>query len=500
MQREGLSSGVVKAVLRRHHRTGSRVLIVVLFGLLAHGRPVHAEDEPADKVPENPKIDLTLRDPADPESWILPNVRFDTAFFTGGNAWGGNTASNIGNKSNGWAEIGLVPALDGHMSLGENGTLTGRISGVYTTTQLGLDWGGSNFYGGETKKPSAFTLEDAFVRWTSGNVAPSLGKDAIDISFGSQRYDVGNAFLFGNAGSDGGNRGGYWLGLRNAFELAAIARLKTGAFSGDTVYFRSDDRGGEHTNGVGANGNYEFGELVGIPSLKLGAGYWNLFSADDERRDGLNVVNLRLNTIPIRSVPGLEFVGEYVKEKNQSDNDSWAAWTGLSYDFAANEDDVAMSPYLSYRFAYFSGDDQSGDNDNSFDPLFYGFNDWNTWYIGEIAGEWILGNSNIQANIFRLRVNPCEPVSLNLFYIYLRLNEEQTSVVAPGGRPVDPRVAAINDKDLAHEVNLILDWTVNNYLSTSIVGAVLVPANGAEDFFGDDEVWTQFMLNTSFRF
>ena len=171
-----------------------------------------------------------------------------------------------------------MPALDGQYSLGENGTLSARISGVYTTTQLGLDWAGSNFIDGETKKPEEITLEDAYVKWTSGNLFPSLGKDAIELSVGSQQYAVGTQFLFGNGGSDGGNRGGYWLGLRQAFELAGIARLKTGEFSGETVYFRSDDRGGDHTNTAGANVEYDFGKLLDMERMKLGLGYWNLFS------------------------------------------------------------------------------------------------------------------------------------------------------------------------------------------------------------------------------
>ncbi len=444
------------------------------------------------------KIDLTIHHPQNPDHWLLPSLRADSAWFTGFNAWAGNTRSNIGNTSNGWAEFGLVPALDGQYSLGENGTLTGRISGVYTTTQLGLDWAGSNFEDGDTTKPEKITLEDAFVRWTSGNLVPSLGKDAIELSVGSQPYKVGTQFIFGNGGSDGGNRGGYWLGLRQAYELAGIARLKTGEFSGEVVYLRSDDRGGDHTDTAGANVDYDFGKLLDMERMKLGFGYWNLFKSDNPRRDGLNVINLRADTIPFSSVSGLGFNGEFVKQKNRWLNESWAVSGSVEYDFAANE--TPWSPYISYRFAYFTGDDQSGDNDNRFDPLYYNFNDWNQWYIGEIAGEWVTGNSNINANIVRLRTNPIDSITLNLFYIYLRLNEKQGEVTGPGGRPIDPRVIAINDKDLAHEVDFIADFAVNEYLSVSTVAAVLIPQNGAQDFFGNDEVWTQFMLNTSIRF
>lgn len=494
---------------RSECRGWARILLLILAlsassGLVASA--VRAQDEPveesepskAESEDETGKLDLRIFHPKNSDHWLLPSLRADSAWFTGFNAWAGNTRANIGNTSNGWAEFGLVPALDGQYSLGENGTLTARISGVYTTTQLGLDWAGSNFRNGDTTNPEEITLEDAWVKWTSGNLVPSLGKDAIELSVGSQPYKVGTQFLFGNGGSDGGSRGGYWLGLRQAYQLAGIARLKTGEFSGEGVYFRSDDRGGDHTDGAGANFDYDFGKLLDIERLKLGLGYWNLFNSDNQRRDGLNVVNLRLDTIPVSSVPGLGFNGEFVKQKNRWLNESWASSGSVEYDFAADE--TPWAPYISYRFAYFSGDDQSGDNDNRFDPLYYNFNDWNQWYIGEIAGEWVTGNSNINANIVRLRVSPLDSLSMSLFYIYLRLNEKQSEATGPGGRPVDPRVVDIGDKNLSHELNFITDWTVNDYLLISTVVAALIPLDGAQDFFGNDEVWTQFMLNTSIRF
>ena len=496
----GMESG---ATLRRTPRCAvwlrvPPMLAVAVMAGLSGGAAV-AQDEPAKAESEQvEKLDFKFHHPQNPDHWLLPSLRADSAWFTGVNAWGGNTKENLGNKTNGWAEFGLVPALDGQYSLGKNGTLSARLSGVYSTTQLGMDYAGSNFIDGETKKPEDFTLEDAYVRWTSGDLVPSLGKDAIELSAGAQQYAVGSGFLFGNGGSDGGNRGGYWLGLRTASELTGIARLRTGEFFGETVYFRTDDRGGDHTNGVGANAEYDFGKLLDIEQMKLGLGYWNLFNSDNERRDGLNVVNVRLDTIPLEALPGIGLSGEFVKEKNQAQNDSWAITAQLAYDFAA--DDVPAAPYVSYRFAFFTGDDQNGDNDNRFDPLYYNFNDWNQWYIGEILGEWITGNSNINSHTIRLRANPFESVAVNLFYIYTRLNEKQDSTEGPGGRPVDPRVVAIGDKDLSHEIDFIVDWTVNDYLMMSAVAATLIPESGAKDFFGNDEVWAQFMLNTSIRF
>lgn len=444
------------------------------------------------------KLDLRIRPFDNPDHWLLPGLRADTAWFTGANAWAGNTTANIGSTSHGWAEFGLVPSLDGQLSLGENGTLFARVSGVYTTTQLGLDWGGTNFIDGETDKPQKITLEDAFVRWTSGSLFPSLGKDAIELSVGAQQYNVGTLFLFGNGGIDGGDRGGNWLGLRRAFELAGIARLETGDFRGDAVFFRSDDDGTNHTQGVGGNVEYDFGPLLELEQLSLAFGYWNLIESDYPRRDGLNVFNLRIDTNPIAALPGVGFDGELVRQRNRWRNDSWAASGKLEYDFAAN--DVPGAPYVSYRFAYFSGDDQSGDNDNRYDPLYYEVSDWSEWAIGEILGAWVTGNSNISSHILRLRANPVDPVAVNLIYIYTRLNEEQSESTGPGGRPIDPRLIAIDDKDLTQELDLIVDWAINDHLSSTVIGAVLIPMKGAQDFVGNDEIWMQLIVATTLQF
>ena len=127
-------------------------------------------------------------------------------------------------------------------------------------------------------------------------------------------------------------------------------------------------------------------------------------------------MNVRLDTIPFAVASPASDSTASSSRRRTAENDSWAVSGSVEYDFAANE--VRVAPYVSYRFAYFSGDDQSGDNDNRFDPLYYNFNDWNEWYIGEILGEWVTGNSNINASIVRLRANPVDSVTLNLFYIY----------------------------------------------------------------------------------
>jgi hypothetical protein len=428
------------------------------------------------------ELDLTLRREGDPETWIRPTLRLDAAFFAESNAWAGNAEGLIGEDTDGWGEFGVTPGLEGELSLNGAGTLRARVSGVYTTTQIGLDAAGSNF---DDRRPHEITLEDAWIGWKSGGLLPALGEDAIDLSVGSQPYELGTGFLFNDGGSDGGSRGAYWLALRQAFLLTAIARLKTGAFLAEGMYLRPNDSPDSSTHVAGLNLEWSFGERA-----TLGAGYWNVYDSDDERRDGLHVFDLRFDSSPWKDggpLPGLRLLGELVHESNGERNDSWGGYLEAGYDFPG----APWKPYLSYRYAHFSGDDGEGRN-TAFDPLFYGFHDWGTWYLGEIVGIYVASNRNTHAHTLRVRAQPSDAITANLLYYFFRLDEFQSQIVPRP--PTQPRAALIQDRDLAHEVDVLVDWEVNDHLALSAAAAVLVPLAGAEDFFRDDEVWSHYML------
>jgi hypothetical protein len=457
-------------VNRRSTRPGARIRAVALLVALALATRASAE------------VDLTLRREGDPDTWIRPTLRLDAAFFAESNAWAGNARRLIGDQTHGWGEFGVTPGLDGELSLGDAGTLRARVSGVYTTTQLGLDAAGSNL---DDRHPHEVTLEDAYVGWKSGDLFPSLGEDAIDLSVGSQPYELGSGFLFQDGGTDGGRRGGYWLGLRKAFRLTAVARLETGPFLAEGMYLRPNDRPDTSTDVAGLNLEWTFGERAAI-----GAGYWNVFDSDDERRDGLQVFDLRFDASPLKDrdvLPGLRLSGEVAHERNGSRNDSWGAYAEVGYAF----EQAPWKPTLSYRYAYFTGDDSRGKN-TAFDPLFYGFQDWGTWYLGEIVGEYVASNSNARVHTLRVRAEPTDALTADLLYFFFRLDELPDRIVPRP--PTQPRAALIRDRNLAHAVDVALAWQVCDLLSLSAVAGVLVLEPGGEDFFADDDVWSHYML------
>lgn len=394
-----------RMVNRDHARPLRRCAVrAALFATLALAWPWLDRSALSDPPPQK-KLDLTLRRSGNSDTWIRPTFRMDGALFLESNAWEGNARELIGGNPRGWGEFGVVPGLEGQLSLGHSGTLHGRVSGVYTTTQFDLDAAGSNF---DDRRPSKLTLEDAYVGWRSGDLFPSLGKDAIDLSVGSQPYQAGTGFLFYDGSTDGGERGGYWLGLRKAFRFTGIARLKTGSLLAEAMYLRPYDEPNTRTEVAGTNVEYSFGDRATV-----GGAYWNVFGSDDERRDGLHVFDLRAEVQPLRSHPGLGLAGEIVKERNGSKNDSLAGYAEINYDFG---DAVPWKPYVAYRYAAFSGDDGKGDN-SAFDPLFYGFNDWNQWYLGEIVGEFVATNANLDVHVLQLRANPTESITTQLFYL-----------------------------------------------------------------------------------
>ena len=79
-----------------------------------------------------------------------------------------------------------------------------------------------------------------------------------------------------------------------------------------------------------------------------------------------------------------------------------------------------------------------------FDPLLPGFQDWGTWWQGEIAGEYFLANSNLVSHQVRLHVTPKESVGAGLIGYLFRLDELTGA----------PRVTS---KDLAFELDAYQD-------------------------------------------
>ena len=86
----------------------------------------------------------------------------------------------------------------------------------------------------------AYNIEPSMC-WEFYSCVKACPQNAIDVSVGRLRYNLGHGFLLYDGAAEGGSRGGYWTNARQAFELAAIARIAPGRHAVETFYLDKDE-------------------------------------------------------------------------------------------------------------------------------------------------------------------------------------------------------------------------------------------------------------------
>ena len=191
-------------------------------------------------------------------SYAKATIEASLGFFGQGNSWFGKSEENLGEKSDSWWESIVRPGLDVKYVLPNSQSLYGKVDAVQANTFGGVDAAGTNgpFYE-EDEDVSDLRIDNAFAGWRSGTLFSSLGEDFLDLSFGRQRYVAGDGFLISSQGYAGYNRAAYWIGGRNTADYTAVARMKSGNWTGDLVYFKADDRAKSDTTLGGGNLNFD---------------------------------------------------------------------------------------------------------------------------------------------------------------------------------------------------------------------------------------------------
>ena len=425
--------------------------LVIGLGAPASVRAQDAsQDKPADEAQERP---TGLPSPI---KWTF---NFDAGWGTFG--FGNSLFNNPKepgveeNLSDQWFEGYVKPAVSATYTLASSSEIYGKLSAV-----------GERTYG-SVPEPfgqdvSSFGPEDLSIGWRSGK-SLSIGENALDFTIGRTQYQLGHGFLLFDGAAEGGTRGGYWTNARKAFEFATIGRFKPGAHTVEAFYLDKDELDESDSGSRLWGTNYEFS--IG-EATTIGATYMKWFAHEDitPGRDGLNVFNLRAYTAPFPSTPDLSFEAEYASERNGEALDS-NAWTLQgAYEFST----VGWKPKLSYRYAFFQGDDPSTTDNEAFDPLFLGFYDWGTWWQGEIAGEYFLSNSNLKSHLVRAHFAPNEAVGGGLMLFKFIFDQ-------PGS--VGPEVTS---SDAAFEIDAYVDWKVNTNFTVSLIGAFASPGTAVQ--------------------
>jgi len=450
------------------------ILTIVLTGCLTVAPAVVAAQDSS--TPTEPPQETRATGLPSPIKWTF---NFDAGWGTFGfanslflNPKDPGTNENLSDQ---WFEGYIRPALEGIHTTGNSSEVYGKISAV-----------GERTYGSVPESfgqdVSSFGPEDLYIGWRSGK-SLSIGENALDFSVGREPYELGHGFLVYDGASEGGSRGGYWTNARKAFELAAIARFKPGAHTIESFYLDKDELAENDTGSRlwGLNYEYALGE-----EATIGATYMKVFAHPEVRpdRDGLNVFNVRAYVAPIPAHPDVSVEFEYGSERNGPALDS-NAWTLQgAYQFS----EATWKPKLSYRYAFFQGDDPKTASNEAFDPLFLGFHDWGTWWQGEIAGEYFLSNSNLKSHLIRAHVEPNDALSGGLLFFRFSLDHPES---------FGPQVTS---KDAAFEVDAYSDWKVNSNFTLSLVGAYADPGKAVQQLTGRTKNFAYGMVYVGYSF
>ncbi len=414
---------------------------------------------------------------------LRPTLNLQAAGFADANAgFDGAWAAGPLDEADVWFEHSNEVGLNAVLDAGRYGTLKARVSGVFTLTTGGLDAAVSS---GADFNQRSYTLEDAYLLWQSGHAFASLGFNAVEVGYGNQNYQVFDGLLFWDGAADGALRGATWLTPRRAFREAGLVRVNLAAWTIEGVHLAYNDDPDTHTR-VGA-GRVEYASHNQVlRSLKTGFMYFNVYASDVPSRDGLNGFYLYHEGTPFAGLPALTYTTSFVAETNSRRvglSQAYGWFVAPAYELRT----LPWSPQLSYRYASFSGG-----GSRNFDSLFTGLSDWGSWFQGELLGEFVLSNSNLNSHMVRLELTPADGLTLNLFYWKFLLDDRQ--------QDFGPTPARVASHALADEVDVILDLTVTNWWSMTAAFTAAVPNDGFREATGGNDTWINSMLYVKLNF
>ena len=374
-----------------------------------------------------------------------------------------------GNLSDDWGEIYIKPWISLETGLG-NGELFGKASFAYART--GDD--ASEIAGGSA---DSWDFDALYLGWRYGDTESGI----FEVSGGRLDYILGKSFLVNDGYSDGGSRGGYWSNPRTAWAPGINARFQHSQHTAELFYLERDERPESDTESRLGGINYQWSPAA--TDLVLGASYLSLKANELEpQRDGADVWNLRLYTTPF-DVP-LSLDAEWVYEDNGHALDA-NAWYLQPY---WTWDEARWPTVLYYRYAYFEGDDPDTPANEDYDPLFPGFHDWGSWWQGEIAGEYLISNSNLVSHMLRLHTNPTARIGTGLIYFDFSLDQ-------PGSYQ-----GGVQSDELGQEINWYMDWDVHRMFTLSLVLARTEPGRAVEEAFNRTKPFKYAMVYLFFNY
>ncbi len=370
-------------------------------------------------------------------------------------------------------QVSLKPFLKTDYTLGES-KFYGGLSVVAATTTLDGELSGQFARSGDR----VIDTDAAYIGWQRG---------VLDLSYGGQPFTLGDGLVVGDGNfNQGHDNGQYWIGAFESWRNTAVLKLNTSPIRADVFWLRTDkDLGDSRVVGF----NLENSQTV--PWGKLSVMAFEIIADDQAGLEGMQVWGIRGGDLHLPEWTGFRFHGEYVNEAGKSDltgiaNDAAAWYVEPSYQFQNSR----WTPRLYYRYSHYSGDDSATPDNEEYRGLFFTFGkrDWDTWYQGEINGEFFLFNQNQITHMLKVKAYPSAQYAVMAMLYHHELDTPQYF-----GLPT-------TSTNWSDEVNVELEFYPTERLYGLAGIAWATPNRAARDIFGEDaQLVLELFLSYTFK-
>lgn len=428
---------------------------------------------------------------ADQRSFLTTKFAASEMAYSNNNAWFAQPGPLLAGN----------PMADGAPGKGYSGWVEGfAMGGLYGITRL-TSWQNLHLYGGASYIVSfsagreLFTdksrfhgeVEDAFAGIIGGKRLDNGHDYSYNVLYGRKQFVLGNGWLIINTSMNGRERAGLQLNPRWAARNLFQAGFRWDKAMIQVFQMRPNELPIFYSRTIINGLNMELGSS---DRVQLGASVLNSPRSDVKyympdgtvhQRDGLWVYNLRLFGNPPSGQPGLFYKAEAGYQNNAHFNMRAYAWyTQLGWNFAKTKG----KPSLSYRFAYFSGDN----------PKTEAYERWDALYTGGTGEQWVQGS-----NMYKLVQNSNEMTHM-LQLVYSPISKVQTvtqlwSFIAPqtnnlGG---NPGLSVMNSHYYGTELGLTVKYFHSRRWYFHLNTAITFPGDAVKGIIPDTKTWFSLM-------
>lgn len=390
------------------------------------------------------------------------------------------------------------PLADNSAGKGYTAWLEGfTMGGIYGITRIIPKWnfhiyGGSSYIVSFSAGRELFTdksrfhgeIEDAFAGIIGGKRLNSGHEYSYSILYGRKQFVLGNGWLIINNSMNGQERAALQINPRWAAKSLFLTTLRLDKLNFQVFQMRPNELPIFNSNTILNGVNFEIGNIdriqIGTSVLHSPRSEVKYYLPDGNvlNRKGIWVYNLRLFVNRPVNQPGLFFKTEGGYQTNSYFKMRAYAWYAqLGWSFA----NITHKPALSYRFAYFSGDN----------PKTKAYERWDALYTGGTGEQWVQGS-----NMYKIVQNSNEMSHL-LQLVYSPVSKLQTvtqlwSFIAPqtnnlGGNPA---LSMMKSRYYGTELNLTLKYFHSRHWYFHLNTALTFPGNAIKETIpGNTKNW-----------